>query len=305
MSLFDDIPPNACPAYLNIRSADNAHTEEARLHCEDLWQDFKQIADPHFLTEFPLQFHQRWFEMYLTVTFLRIGFDVECPKPGPDILLHVDGRKIWIEAVCASGGDPESPDAVPELEHNLSVARRRPTDEMVLRIANSIQEKQKKFLNWRSKGLISSDEKTVIAVNIHGIPWAWVDIDDLMRRTLYGLGDEFLTINKETMDVVDRGYQRTPEVLKKGSGSSVSVQPFVDGSLPHISAVLGSWEDVCNRSAQPGDGFILYPNISAETGWISNALKIGEEWVSSASENGEKQLSKFKHKLIDMPPQLG
>ena len=103
------------------------------------------------------------------------------------------------------------------------------------------------------------------------------------------------------MDVLDRGYQNSPEVLKKGTGSSVSVQSFVDGSLPHISAVLGSWEDVCNRSEQPGEGFILYPNMSAETEWASHAVKIGEEWIASVSENGEQLLSKFKHELTDTP----
>ena len=40
----------------------------AKAHCEDLWSDFWEYADEHFVDEFRVNFHERWFEMYLTVS---------------------------------------------------------------------------------------------------------------------------------------------------------------------------------------------------------------------------------------------
>ena len=76
----------------------------AKAHCEDLWSDFWEYADEHFVDEFRVNFHQRWFEMYLTVSFIRAGLAVESQNSGPDISLALGERRVWIEAVCATEG---------------------------------------------------------------------------------------------------------------------------------------------------------------------------------------------------------
>ena len=72
----------------------------------------------YFLTEIRRDFHARFWEMYLTCTFLqdalRLGYRVSCPKPGPDVLIEYQGRRIWIEATVATDGDPTSPDSAVE-----------------------------------------------------------------------------------------------------------------------------------------------------------------------------------------------
>jgi len=304
LTLFDSTPANACPAFLNLQLADSPQAKAGRDHCEDLWKDFSALADNHFLSQFPLHLHQRWFEMYLTVVLVRAGYEVQCPKPGPDILLTINDNRIWIEAVCSTPGESEKADTVPELKFNQSVATERPTNEMTLRIANSRQAKQEKFQNWINSGVVGPSDLTVIAINIHDVPWAWVDIHDLMCRTLYGLGDIFLSIDKKTHSVVDQGHRHQPKIIKKGSGNSVCTQPFVDKTLKHISAVLGSWENSCNLSQNFGEGFILYPNVSAVNGWPSETIKLGEEWVPKYDENDDLNLNKIEHPIINTTPPL-
>ena len=287
MSLFETSPARACAAYTNIRNATTGFCLEAQEHCDDLWRDYACFADANFETEFPVYFHERWFEMYLAVSLMRAGLDVQCPKPGPDILLHHNGRRIWIEATCANPGDLDKLDSVPETRRAVAderiVATQRPTDAMTLRFCNSLDTKQKAFATYRDNNIVHPNDATVVAINVHAVPNAWVDMDDLMRRTLYGLGDLTLTIDRESRKIVDRGYREQPEVAKQATGARVNALPFVDGSLPHVSAVLGSSEDAANRPSRLGDGFVLYPNLSAAVPWQPRAIRRGQEWIVGAT----------------------
>ena len=114
-ALCRDDAPNPCRGYTNVRLGGKPFLKKARERCEDLWSCYEPFADPHFLDEFPRQFHQRWFEMWLTGYLLRQGLRVECPYPGPDIGVELDGRRIWIEAVSPTAGEEGKPDSVPQL----------------------------------------------------------------------------------------------------------------------------------------------------------------------------------------------
>src|SRR5690606_5784336 len=143
--------------------------------------------------DFPRRLHERWFEMYLAVALLRVGIDVKRPKPpAPDLLLTIGGRRIWIEATCANAGDPSKPDSVPQPRYakpgEAPVVRERPTDAMTFRISNSLRVKEQAFGAYMQRGIVAADDVTAIAINVHAIPYAWTDMDDLMRRALYGLG---------------------------------------------------------------------------------------------------------------------
>jgi hypothetical protein len=139
MSLFAAIPANACAAYTGLRDGTHARQQAGRVHCDNLWRDFAPLADANFAVEFPIRLHERWFEMYLTVALLRAGLNVTCPKPGPDILLTLaGGTRIWIEATCATLGQPGLPDSVSPPQYAAvgasAVVTSRPTEQMALRI---------------------------------------------------------------------------------------------------------------------------------------------------------------------------
>lgn len=298
-SLFDTAPAGASAVYAAMRDGAKPLAIEAREHCEDLWRDFAGCEDRNFLTEFPRDTQQRWFEMYLTVALMRAGFDVQCPKPGPDVLLTVDGRRIWIEATCAGAGQDGLPDSVPAPRvprgFEPGIVSERPTDPMTLRIRNSLDTKEQKFRRYIADEIVAPGDMTVVAINVALIPRAFPDLDDLMRRALYGLGHPTVTIDKDTLSVVARGYQERPEIRRQSSGSPVNLQPFIDDNMPHISAVLGSREDAYNRPPRLGDWLVLFPNLSATVPWSAGAIRLGEEWIPTRLADGDVQLEKTSY----------
>ncbi len=280
------LPSKCSEMYKRLRGSKDegfdARVVRAREHCEDLWADFGNFADPHFKQEFARRPHQRWFEMYLTVSLARSGHKVECRKPGPDVLLHVDGQRIWIEAVCATSGEPGWPDSVPGLE--TGKARREPTEQYVLRVRNALDEKQKKYRKYVKDGIVSHDDVTVVALNVYEIDRLGPHIDAHIRRSLYGVGDPILQLDRWRRPV---GIQHAHfEAIRKSSGASVSLMPFVDRSTMHVSALLASDANMANRPAKLGDDFVLYPNVSGQRPWRQGILKLGREWRISPRTDG-------------------
>lgn len=290
MPLFSATPPNACIAYNNLRTAAHGHCREGREHCEDLWRDFEPLADANFLTEFPVHLHERWFEMYLTVALMRAGLTVECRKPGPDILLTVNSQRIWIEASCATAGTEGLPDSVPAPVYARAGEQpkvtNRPTGQMALRIRNTLSTKEAIFRGYREAGIVEPGDAAVIAINVHSVHNLWADMADLMMRSLYGVGDLMLSIDRETGTIVDQRHQQLASISKKSTGAAVGVQPFIDGSISHVSAVIGSRADAVNLPRRLGDDTTLFPNLTAATPWPVGAIPLGEEWQFAQVEDG-------------------
>lgn len=169
--LFTSHPPDGCTlAYRNLLHPTHDHAAAARQICEDLWRDFQPLSDRNFLDRFPFDFHQRWFEMYLGASLLRTGLKVIAPKPGPDFQILADGRRIHVEAVCATPGHPLHPDAVSEPDYRDAagnpVAVRVPHDQITLRLASVFRAKRDVFDRYRRKGLVAKDEACIIAVKL-------------------------------------------------------------------------------------------------------------------------------------------
>jgi hypothetical protein len=115
----------------------------AREFAEHLWTGYHEFADPHFSTEVRHNFHARFWEMYVTCSLLEGaaagGYKVSCPKPGPDILLEVEGQRIWIEAIIATAGAAGHPDSL--TEPNPEGSGRIPEEKLVLRYTTAIRDK--------------------------------------------------------------------------------------------------------------------------------------------------------------------
>lgn len=141
--LFMREPPEGSgPLYRNLIHPRRPVEVAARQRCEEMWRLFQPLADPNFLERLPFEFHQRWFEMYLGATLVSAGLDVRARTPGrgPDFEILVDGRRVYIEAVCATAGDRLHADAVPEPVYrdaeSRTVCAQVPHDRISLRIAS-------------------------------------------------------------------------------------------------------------------------------------------------------------------------
>jgi hypothetical protein len=291
VALFDPNPPAACAAFKNLRSTDSEHGVAAREHCENLWSDFAPFADVNFAAEFPLRLHERWFEMYLTVSLIRAGYNVQCPKPGPDVLVTINGRGLWIEATCATSGEMGLPDSVPApvyaKEGEPGEFRDVPKDQRVLRIRNSLHTKAGVVSRYRREGIVPAGDAVAIAINVHDVPWLWTDIDEYMQRSLYGLGDLMVAIDQKTLKVVETRRQQVSHVVKSNK-AEVGVQPFIDGdgSMPDVSAVLAAGADCGNLRKYLGQDFVLFPNLTAAVPWHTGAIRLGNEWTFAKAEDG-------------------
>lgn len=295
-TLFAAEPANACPAYTNLRKATEGPGLAGRVHCDDLWRDYQALADANFVAEFPVHLHERWFEMYLSVALLRAGLNVSCPKPktgGPDILVTMaSGARLWIEATCATPGEPGQPDSVPEPRYaNIAAGEKpivtsRPTEQMVLRIRNSLSAKERAYRNYLAAGIVGPTDVLAIAINVHAVYGLWADMGDLMMRSFYGVGDLVLTLSRDTGAVVSSHHNQLTHIEKKKTGAAVAVQPFIDESLPHVSAVIGSRADAVNLPRRLGDDLATLPNLTAKVGWPTGTINLGEEWTFAPATDG-------------------
>ncbi len=281
--LFSISPTTCCAAYENVRDERNERCAQIKRHCEDLWNDYREYADSHFVSEFCLQFHQRWFEMYLAVSLLRRDFEIRSKDKGPDILLDMGDHRIWIEAVCASGGDIGLPDSVPQMPLGKVVSV--PVREYVLRIRNSLQEKARKFQKYIDDIVVGGRDALAVAINIYGIDGIMPDVDHVMMKALYGVGDMVVEFDKYTRKATDVGHESVTEIVKT-SGSPVGTMPFVDSSMSHISSALIFWSNAANLPARLGDDCLLYPNLTCRIPWREGAIPMGREWMFAESHKG-------------------
>ena len=255
---------------------ENEHEEKARVDCEKLWSIFRDYADPNFKREFGFRTHERWFEMYLTVSLLRAGRQIRCPKPGPDVCLLEEGRRMWAEAVCANPGDPGRRDSAPATVPGR--VYREPTEQYVLRIRNALDGKQRKYRKYMKEGIVSGGDVSVVAINVFEVDGIGPYIESHFRRALYGVGDPLIRIDRRSGEPLEVSNDVVHNV-RKASGAEVDLRPFVNGTMGHITAVLGSHAHAFNLPSKPGEDFALYPNLSGDVPWPQEVLKVGRDRV--------------------------
>jgi hypothetical protein len=288
--LFAIDDPRADAAYKNIRAPKGEGAAVARANCDDLWRDFAPYASEHFRTEFRRHFHQRWFEMYLAVALLRAGLNIACPAEGaPDVRVqHRDGSVLWLEATSPTGGDKPNPDRVedPIRPGGGAAAFYVPTERVILRVSGGLHTKAAALRDYRAKGVIAPEDQALVAINVRDIPFGLDTFESCAFGATYGVGSQFVTLDRDTGDVVDSGYQHRPMLLR-GSGSVVDAAPFLHAGFEHVAGALISAANVANCPHPPGQDFMLLPNPNGAPAYTERQLPIGREWrLGSLAEGG-------------------
>jgi len=278
------------PTYVNLRDLKNEWTEPAREFAESLWDRFRRFADPHFLTEVRRDFHPRFWEMYLTCALQgfakRHGSILSCPKPGPDILLERDGSRVWVEAVVATNGIPGRPDSV--IEPNPDGSGKIPEEKLVLRYANAISEKYRKYQGYLRKGIIHKNDAFVIAINGAALSYKWTQVENDAPRFLkaaYPLGTYQLLMDRQTGKIV--GQQNEPRFnIVKASGANVATMTFLERRSRGISAILGSFADVMSHRPALGFDFELAHNPKSRAPIADFVIPATKAWRAVLNETG-------------------
>jgi hypothetical protein len=86
-------------------------------------------------------------------------------------LLERDGNRVWVEAVVATNGIPGRPDSV--VEPNPDRSGKIPEEKLVLRYANAISEKYRKYRGYLRDGIIHKNDAFVIAINGAALSYKW------------------------------------------------------------------------------------------------------------------------------------
>ncbi|HEV2137014.1 MAG TPA: hypothetical protein VGR47_22540 [Terracidiphilus sp.] len=280
----------ADPIYVSLRDLKNEWTEPAREFAESLWNRFRGLADPHFLTEVRRDFHSRFWEMYLTCALREFanqkGSILSCPKPGPDILLEHDDRRIWVEAVVATNGTPGRPDSV--VEPNPDDSGKIPEEKLVLRYANAISEKYRKYLRYLRAGIIHKNDAFVIAVNGAALSYKWTQVENDVPRFLkavYPLGVYQLLLDRRTGKII--GQQNEPRFnIVKASGANVGTMSFLERRSRGITAILGSSADVMWHSLALGFDFELAHNPQSRAPITDLSIPTKKVWRTVLSQTG-------------------
>ncbi len=288
MSLFENSPPDADQGYLNIRAAERDIERTIRDALEALWDHYEPYSDTDFRQNFARQPDARFWEMYLTVQLLEAGKNV-CPRSelraadrdtGPDIRIVEGDYTIWIEARTPEPGEPANPDHVPEIIpiNEGGGAQPSPRRQVELRITGALIDKRDAFERYRRQGIIAENDICVVAVSganffaqsaTAGLP--------LAVTAVYPFGDEYVTINRETLDVVDSGYHYS-ENIDRSDATPIPRYAFLDEHFSRVSGLVWSRRTIGNFFFQPHD-FIFVHNFAAEPEFPRGWLEWAEEDV--------------------------
>jgi hypothetical protein len=221
--------------------------------------------------------------MYLTATLVELGANVQpTAPPGPDVLVLVDGRRVWIEAVCATGGQPGLPDSVVQEPSGLV-----PRNRIALRIRASFEEKRGKYAKYLEEGRVQHGDSLLIALNVRDIPYASLDAPAYVFRALYGIGDQVIHIalpNGGPPTAVGSSNEQLVVIQKVSTGAPVGTQPFIDSSAPTIAGVVVSGHNSASAAQRPSD-LTLYPNLTAASASAAGGLPV-MQWQFKQSEDG-------------------
>ncbi len=234
--------------------------KERRERFDEMYQIYAPYADRHFLSDLKKQFHQRTWEMYIGYVLVKNSVIFTSTDKGPDFLIETPGGKIWIEAVACGPG--EGPDRVPAMVYGG--VSNVPQEEMIIRIVSSLDSKYKKFKKYLADGIVSPEDKLIIAVNAGGFSHI-VDGDmPLILKAIFAIGHKTLSwpINSDH-SVPGKSGVSTRNFIEKRNGSKVPTTFFLEEDHKIISAIMYCSKNILNHENPPGIDISVVRNYIA------------------------------------------
>ena len=218
------------------------------------------LSPPHLVTEIEtLDEGKIWSYLWEAMLYRHLsstGYELRnsvtaAGQNGPDFCVKCQGRTIWIEATVPSPEGIAADWLEPPCKGEIKV-KTKPDQPRVLRCTSAIAAKQKKFAEYRAKGIIGASDCAVIAVNICRLS-DW-DVDGngisqlpLVLEAVFPIGPLGVPITREGKQ--DGPAQHMPRfALKKVNGSEIQTANFLDPRFANVSAVVqGHQKDMFKR----------------------------------------------------------
>jgi type I restriction enzyme S subunit len=274
-------------AFENLRQAQSDEANACREFTEQLWEKYHPYADANFLDEIRLHFHSRFWEMYLTCALLQDGsergYRVSCPKPGPDNLIEHEGKRIWIEAVTVTDGELGNPNSIDPGEPHSSVMDQR----IILRYRTAIDEKRRRYQDYRAKDIVGIADPYIVAVNGFGLSgmFKWDAEMPRILKAVFPMGTLEFVFERNTRKAVRLQHQYRPNIYK-ASGAAVSTELFISDEYCTVSGVIRSFANA-NMATHPlGVDFVMVHNPRAMNPMPQKLIKAEREYYAMPTENG-------------------
>lgn len=175
---------------------------------------------------------QRLWEMVLALHLREQGFNIQSYESGPDYSFEIDGNKVWVEAIA-----PESCDAIKERRNRQGGPV--PYEQILLRWTSALASKRQRFLEYRDKGIVRSDDVCIIAINGHMLEERrGISMLPYAVEAVFPIGPLAVNINKRTLEHSDL-YNSERRFVQKPSGANVSTDSFLNQENRYISAIVG------------------------------------------------------------------
>lgn len=237
--------PNCHLFYRALCDPDHA-AETRRDHINIIWQWYFDLglADKNFVTDFPINTRQRWWELETAWFLHNCGYILSKEKAGSDFLCKRDNIAFEVEAVAPTPGKEGHPNFVPEISHTSNLRERERIE--LLRLTSVIYEKAKKRVRDIEKGYSDPSLPFLIALSPADIPSTFSGWDmPAALKAVYPIGGQYYTIDPETGQFLSRKWQSRPQLDKSTfSQEPISTQVFCPGCgtepYPQVSALLYS-----------------------------------------------------------------
>ncbi len=270
--------------YARLRDWTDSHSEERRGFFNSLWAEYESFAPRGFEKKLQIEFHQRWWEMYLVVALLHLGF-IPNKNPadvGPDATFDVGGKLVVIEATAPSVG--RSSDRVPDPVHN-GVAD-FPERECLLRLTQALTYKNECFHKYIDSAIVSHDASRIIALSASDLNQFGTLLDSIRPAplsVLAGVGPTVINIGGEKPPP----YSSCRNTLTRDSGSPVDASLFDKDNFSIISGVLYSSVSLWSASLNHENTLALFLNPNAKNPVPSEFHNQFVTWTREILEGNE------------------
>lgn len=261
---------------------------------EKLWSDYEPFADKDFTKHIPIEFHSRFWEMYLTCTLKKLGKAIMPKKriKGPDIGIENIHSHIWVEAVAAKPG--EGVNKISPLAPEQMVFR-VPEEQIVLRYTSVIDTKFRAYSRYIEKQIIADSDPYVIAVNGNKVHFSYDDIDEIpyIVQAVLPFGLQIVDMDWDNPNNSEIRYAYRSEIPNK-SGCTVQTNIFQKEEYNGISGIVFSRTGVNQLHETLGSDFVFIHNPLAR-----NKLPFG--WLGTGYEYRVEGDAPVKVKVMKIP----
>lgn len=271
--------------YARLRDWPDPDSTQRREFFCNLWQQYAPFAPKGFAEKLQIEFHQRWWEMYVAVCLLQLGFSPSTSKKdfGPDISLNFANDLVFIEAVAPKAGTAS--DRVPKPVENGSFDL--PERECLLRLTQALTDKCKKFHEYIEKGVVTINDCCIIAVSASNLNQFGTILDSgcpAPLKVLAGAGPLAVTLGGN-----DSPYITSRRLIRRDSGSPINVALFDTPDFSIVAGVLYSPIDLWNAPPSAQDAITLFVNPRAHRPIPVAFLSRFEHWVTVRSTQNKQE----------------